>query len=47
MAVHARWPYLDEDVLAPGTFVGYYVHVLAEAAANTLANQRYLLGPTT
>ncbi|OGX81446.1 hypothetical protein BEN47_05725 [Hymenobacter lapidarius] len=47
VAVYARSPYLDEDVLAPGTFVEYYVHVQADADAGTLQVCSHLLSATT
>ncbi|SFQ83460.1 hypothetical protein [Hymenobacter arizonensis] len=47
VAVNARCPFLDEDVLAPGTFVEYYVHVPAEAADGTARDRSLLLSTTT
>jgi hypothetical protein len=41
VAVHARCPFLDEDVLAPGTAVEYYVHV--QAAEGNPQNRSYRL----
>ena len=47
VAVHARCPFVDEDVLAPGTFVEYYVHVQAEAADGPTQDRSLLLSLTT
>ena len=46
VAVNARCPFVDEDVLAPGTFVEYYVHVQADAADSSSQNRSYLLDTT-
>jgi hypothetical protein len=47
VAVHARCPYLDEDVLAPGTFVEYYVHVQADTPTDALQDRSHLVSTTT
>ncbi len=47
VAVYARFPYLDEEVLAPDTFVEYDVHVQADADAGTLQVRSHLLSATT
>ncbi len=47
VAVHARCPFVDEDVLAPGTVVEYYVHVPAEATDGTPQDRSLLLSTTT
>ena len=45
VAVHARSPYLDEDVLAPGTFVEYYLYVQDDA--DSLQDRSHLMSTTT
>lgn len=47
VAVHARCPFVDEDVLAAGTFVEYYVHVPAEAADGAGQDRSLLLSTMT
>ncbi|GAC1598278.1 MAG: hypothetical protein NVS3B25_24030 [Hymenobacter sp.] len=47
VAIHARSPYLDEDVLAPGTFVEYYVHVPADSNEGTRQDRSHLVSTTT
>jgi hypothetical protein len=47
VAVHARCPFLDEDVLAPGTFVEYYVHVQVDAADGAARDRSHLLSTIT
>ena len=47
VAVHARCPFVDEDVLAPSTCVEYYVHVPAEAADGSARDRSLLLSITT
>lgn len=46
VAVHAHSPFVDEGVLAPGTRVEYYVHVLGEAADGGAADRSHLLSTT-
>ena len=47
VAVYASSPFVDEDVLAPGTWVEYYVHVQAEAADGSVRNRSHLLSART
>lgn len=47
VAVNARAPFTDEDVLAPGTIVEYYLHVQTEAADGTPQNRSHLLSIMT
>lgn len=47
VAVNARCPFVDEDVLAPGTFVEYYVHVQAEAVDGAARDHSLRLSTTT
>lgn len=47
VAVNARSPLVDEDVLAPGTVVEYYVHVHAETAEGAPGDRSHLLRTTT
>ncbi|UOQ75181.1 hypothetical protein [Hymenobacter cellulosilyticus] len=47
VAVNARSPFLDEDVLAPGTVVEYYIHVQDEAGDGAPQERSHLLSITT
>lgn len=46
VAVHARCPFVDEDVFAPGTFVEYYVHVQGGTADDSASDRSHLLSTT-
>lgn len=47
VAVHALCPFVDEDALAPGTRVEYYVHVPAPITDGALRDRSHLLEVTT
>jgi hypothetical protein len=47
LAVNAGSPFVDADVLAPGTFVEYYLHVPVEAADGSGQDRSHRLSTTT
>lgn len=46
VAVHASSPYLDEDALAPGSLVEYYLLVQANTEANASQERSHLVSAT-